>query len=290
MGNPDHERQVFAAFVHLAPEFAGEVLASWDLAPRDPPDIQCTTVTGRTIGVELKELTQEAAMKARKPYRTLSESARVALAHLPPNRCENIAFVTYVPRPRTPRIKPNDAVRFREEFLDLVAEVDGSWDRDWNDSRSYRISMDEMPFKAGYPVVTEYLQALYVRGRFNRFGEPSDEACGGYWIGPMPLGDTYDPYWFGKLLADLVTKSVKKYRETPFEQSYEDVHLLIHADDNFVLYSDPVAEDETGYAEHVRNAETAIKAEGISPFVKAFLFVWVQGQEVVFQVDPLRQC
>ena len=37
------------------PDFAGEQIAHCRLADSDPPDILCSTVSGRTVGVELGE-------------------------------------------------------------------------------------------------------------------------------------------------------------------------------------------------------------------------------------------
>ncbi len=57
----EHERALFAAFLNVDPEFAGERLADWHQPEdeRDFPDIIGTSVTGRRIGVELGEWLNE---------------------------------------------------------------------------------------------------------------------------------------------------------------------------------------------------------------------------------------
>jgi len=68
----NEERVVFEAFLILEPTFAGEMIASWHVAELDPPDILCSTVSGRTIGVELGEWLQPEEMKASKRREAIS--------------------------------------------------------------------------------------------------------------------------------------------------------------------------------------------------------------------------
>ena len=46
------EKQAWSGFLSAAPLFAGEEVACWHQGP-EPPDVLCTTVSGRVVGIEL---------------------------------------------------------------------------------------------------------------------------------------------------------------------------------------------------------------------------------------------
>ena len=46
------EEQAWSGFLSAAPLFAGEKIACWHQGP-EPPDVLCTTVSGRVVGIEL---------------------------------------------------------------------------------------------------------------------------------------------------------------------------------------------------------------------------------------------
>ncbi len=222
MGNPYHERQVFGAFLKLAPEFAGESVREWHSASVDPPDIECTTDTGRKVGVELKELVIQEGIEAHKPRQIFIESLRKALADLPPNPTQNIAWLTFFPNKKVSRIKPVDVASFRQQSLNFAVDLDARWDDKWNQPRPHRIATNDEEFKKSYPILAKYVGEILARGRFDRFGVEKHEPSDHYWIVCPMMPDTYDPEWLGDRLVELLGCTVAKYKG--FDSTYESVY------------------------------------------------------------------
>ena len=121
----EHERALFAAFLGVAPEFAGERLADWQ-QPKDEsdfPDIIATSVTGRKIGVELGEWLNEDEIQAAKHKERLEEAFLDAIGDQGPNPTLYIRFVWLHPKPKA-RIAPADRARFREQLFACILECD----------------------------------------------------------------------------------------------------------------------------------------------------------------------
>ena len=91
-----HQRQreaaVFDAFLRTEPLFAGEEVSSWLQPDQDPPDVLCRTSGGKLIGVELKTWANEGQIADARAEERRRDAILAALAPLPPNTTQNIAF------------------------------------------------------------------------------------------------------------------------------------------------------------------------------------------------------
>ncbi len=92
MGNQRAEKETFAAFLAAAPEFSGEVMRDWYQPKQDPPDVQCTTISGRNIGLELTGWIDEEQTANAKGMELIENSISKAIDPEPPNNTEHIHF------------------------------------------------------------------------------------------------------------------------------------------------------------------------------------------------------
>src|SRR5436190_2150220 len=118
-----HERALFAAFVGLAPEFAGEPLDAWQ-QPEDEsdfPDIIARSITGRKIGVELGEWLNEDEMQAAKQKERLEEAFLEAIGEQASNPTQLIRFVWLHPKAKA-RIAPAERAGFRDQLFSCILE------------------------------------------------------------------------------------------------------------------------------------------------------------------------
>lgn len=118
MGNPVAEKTTFAAFLAAAPDFAGEAVQNWCQPVQDPPDVLCTTVSGRQVGLELTGWLDEDQIADAKNTESIEDSFRKAIQPDPPNNTEHIHFAWLLTVPKA-RIKPADATAFRSALLRL---------------------------------------------------------------------------------------------------------------------------------------------------------------------------
>lgn len=139
MGNPVAEKTIFAAFLAAAPDFAGEAVQNWCQPAQDPPDMLCTTVSGRQVGLELTGSLDEDQIADAKNTESIENSFQKAIQPEPPNNTEHIHFAWLLTVPKA-RIKPADAGVFRTDLLQLVDEIDRRWDSEpfWQSPQACR--------------------------------------------------------------------------------------------------------------------------------------------------------
>ena len=139
MGDRQSEKVIFEAFLRVNSGFAGEAIAMFEQPDDDPPDVLCTTSSGRRVGVELGEWLNEDQIHDAKGSEAIQRSILQAIGPQPPNDTENIYFAWLHPKPKA-RVKPADAQLFRTELFRLVGDVDARWDQedDWQSPQGCR--------------------------------------------------------------------------------------------------------------------------------------------------------
>jgi hypothetical protein len=283
MGNPAAERQIFEAFLRAAPDFAGEALQDWKHPATDPPDILCTTISGRIIGVELGEWLSEDQMREAKGLESIQTSILEAIGEQPDNASQNIYYVWLHPRARA-RVKPADALAFRQEIFKVVSDVDLRWDQEeeWQSSQGCFVQ----DF-AAYPTLAKYLQSLTFFPRRQCRPDGAIERTwppGVPWLTFRAPGGAYSEVAMVEALCALLAKKSEKYEAKPPQAQMDDFYLLIHYN-QALLYNTPVETLRFKFADAAR-AGTAFIADDPGIFNKIFLLLAIEPGERVFQLYP----
>lgn len=277
VGNAVAEKKTFAAFLDAAPGFAGEAVADWTQPKRDPPDVLCTTATGRQVGLELTEWLDEGQITEAKGMESIQESILKAINPEPPNNTEHIHLAWLRTRPKA-RVKPAGASAFRAELLKLVGEVDARWDgeRGWQSPQGcWWTDFSRYPTLAKYPSqVTFFPRAAFLDWPPTRGGH--------HWLTFECRGGAYsEDSMVAALLARLEDK-IQKYAARPV--GVNEFHLLVHYEQAWA-YNSPV---ETPWFKFVDAARAGADFIGDDPgaFDRIFLFVPHEGTRKVFQLYP----
>ncbi len=94
----------------------------------DPPDILCSTVSGRTVGVELGEWLHPEEMKAGKLREAISGQLLNAIGHPQPlNTSNHFEMVILHPKGRVQIDSVSGQAAFRRALLRLIAKIDRRW-------------------------------------------------------------------------------------------------------------------------------------------------------------------
>jgi len=287
MGDRAAEKNIFESLHRVKPDFAGELLRVWNQPKQDPPDILCTTASGRTIGVELGEWLNEDQIRDRKGLEAIQNSLLKAIGKQPDNGFENIYFAWPCPLPKA-RVKPADALALREEILKLAEGVDRRWDQELDWQSPQGCFFDDF---TGYPTVGKYLQLVRFFPRRHYEGWPPygrvvkrTWPAGCDWLVFRPAGGAYSQDAMVDALWAIIAKKIEKYEAKPPQVQMDDFYLLIHYNQAF-LYNTPV---ETLFFkfEDAARAGSAFIGEDPGIFGKVFLMLAFQPGERVFQLYP----
>jgi hypothetical protein len=91
-----HEKAIFEAFLRVLPNFAGEPIQGEAKQPADEkefPDVVCTTISGKRIGVELGEWFNEQELRSIKSMEGIQKSILDAIGPQGNNETGNIYVV-----------------------------------------------------------------------------------------------------------------------------------------------------------------------------------------------------
>ncbi len=276
MGNPAAEKAVFEKFLLAAPDFAGESVREWSQPKEDPPDILCTTVSNRKIGLELTAWLDEKQIGNIKKAESLGNAILGAAAPIPPNETKHIHLVQVLPN--TSRLPGKDAEAFRAELLALISDMDGRWP----DEPSWH-SMQGCEWRdfAKYPVLGKYLLEVHAvpRTAFSDW-RSTEGACD--WITVPEAADFYSPDSMVLALQDRISGKVEKY--SGCANGLDEFNLLVHYDLAW-QYNSPVnAVDFT--SKDAAKAAAQFIGDKAGVFSKVFLFVPHDEEQKVFILYP----
>jgi hypothetical protein len=111
MLRPDEEK-AWNGFLTAEPKFAGEEIVGWVPGP-DPPDVLCTTVSSRTVGVELTKWVEQDYVKSGKAREKIENAYLRIVASEQEPRPDKIGWVWLDDKHR--RVKQRNETQFRRE-------------------------------------------------------------------------------------------------------------------------------------------------------------------------------
>lgn len=240
------EGVLYEAFEHACPLFAGEEIRRWRIAPDDPPDIVCTTASGRCVGVEVTRLAHQRETAARK-RRGQVEQALLAAIGAPPNGTRNFELVVFSPNFDN-LITRGEFDAFRKELLTYISEADRRWTPGSRRDGEF----------GGFPLLTLYLRAI-------RFEAGTTVQDSGPWIVPIAWCDSFNDETMASELSRLVRK--KASRCVSLKTPCDDLYLLVAYEAVGITYNSPIRDIK-------KIVDCATKALGAEthPFRDAFLF------------------
>jgi hypothetical protein len=279
MGDPNAEKAVFAAFLTAAPEFAGEPVATWSQPKQDPPDVLCTTSTGRQVGLELTQWLDEEQIAEAKREESVEDSIRKAIQPEPPNDTEHIYFAWLLTLPNA-RMKPTDAATFRTELLQLIDYVDKRWSAEpfwqspqgcfWRDFGQY-------------PVLGKYLSEVHFFPR-KAFRKWTSTKGSRHWLTFQLRGGPYSEHGMATALNDRLSAKIQKHPVRP--DGLDEFDLLVHYDLAWV-YNSPVETLAFSFAD-AANAGADLVSGNPGSFDRIFLFVPHNESQPVFELYPRK--
>jgi hypothetical protein len=274
MLRPD-EQLAWNGFLSAEPKFAGEEIAGWVPGP-DPPDVLCTTVSRRKVGVELTKWVERDQLESGKIREKIEGGYLHVVTSEKEPRPDKIGWVWLYDKHR--RLKPKDEAQFRRELYDCIAEQTALADPDWDNPQGAPVT----EFEPRYPMLAKYLDSIWILPRHRlEYLQP-----GGRWILFENPGGAYTHDWMVQAALDRICSKIDDYEERDLhgQHSLDELHLLCHYDDEALLYNSPIRTAGFGYADlAAKVAEALAYDHGV--FDKIFLFHPWESKKVM-QVYP----
>jgi hypothetical protein len=265
----EHERALFAAFLEVEPEFAGERLADWRQPDdeRDFPDITGRSVTGRKIGVEIGEWLNEEEIQTAKQKERIEEAFLNAIGEQGLNPTKHIRYIWLHPKTK---IATSDISSFRDQLFACILECDRRWPNERFWKIGHRLVGDEL---APYPLLTKYLDAI-------KLWPANGEQWKENWITFPARVDIFDAETMRKPLRELVATKVGHYAAT--HTGFDDLSLLVIYN-RAAIYNSPADTPLHSYDDAVAELKRAIGSKR-GPFDRVYLYIAVKPGERVFRV------
>jgi len=270
----NEEEDVFAAFLAVQPDFAGETIEVWDPAPSDPPDIICLTVTGRRIGVELGEWLHEKEMGAGKLREQIEKQLINAIGEPQPlNTSDYFDMVILHPQERVRLKSEPDQAAFRQGVLKLIQDVDLRWprERSWQSPQGCHIKD-----LAAWPPLGAYLKEVHFNPGQSKWGE------GINWILPPAHWDTFNDQTMAEPLTNLIRDKLAKYQSRPMATPSDDLVLLVFFNQG-LMYNSPL-ETPRRPVDLLVDDVRRLFANEHEPFQRAFLFLAPSPSDRAFRL------
>lgn len=135
----EEEKVLFKAFLEATPAFADEEIAQWSSTgcSCDPPDVICTTVAGKRVGVEVCQWINEKEMNSGKLRERINKTLLKAIGPQPVNKSEHFRLVVFHPRIKS-QLSAADHKAFRTALFALIKYVDREWPKISRPGQPYR--------------------------------------------------------------------------------------------------------------------------------------------------------
>lgn len=269
------EDQAWNGFLSAERKFAGEEIASWVPGP-DPPDVLCTTVSGRLVAVELTKWVEQDQLESGKAREEIENAYLRIIASEKERRPGNIGRVCLYDKQC--RLNPNDHAQFRLEIYACIEELNALAAPDWDEPQGAPLRDFEC-----YPVLGKYLHSIWIYPA-NRLhdAEPNSK-----WIlFEHPGGGAYGHESMLKAALDRICAKIADYAERNLHAQYalDELHLLCHYDDKALLYNTPIDTVDFGFEDLAARVAEAV-ALNFGVFNKIFLFHPWESPKVM-QVYP----
>ena len=287
MLRPD-ERSAWEGFLEASPLFAPEEIISWQ-GGQDPPDILCTTQSGKAIGVELTKWVEHGQITGASGRDLLEKSYLAIINSENMQRPEHIECVHL--HHKYSRIAQKDAPTFRKQLFELLVIENAKPEpsplnpmfsiplgyrnkvRNWNTQSGAPIN----DFGA-YPMLDKYLTDNWIfphKGIMNCLeGEP--------WVNFGMRGGFYSPD--GMILAaiDRIHSKIEKYEHEgiPAKYGLYEFDLLCFYCDEALLHNSPTSSVAFEFAKMADQVAHTIKNEP-EVFNRIYLFHPYEASKVV---------
>jgi hypothetical protein len=270
----EEESTVFEAFLSLQPEFAGDWIEEWHVADADPPDIICTSASGKTIGVELGEWLHEKEIGAGKLRERIEQQLIDAIGEPQPlNSSQHFDMVAIHPRDKVRlKLRP-EQIAFRAALFELIDEVDRRWlsERSWHSPQGCHIN-DLTP----WPPLDKYLKQVQFNPGHTKWAQ------GINWIVPPAHGDSFDEKTMAEPLVQLIRGKISRYQARQMATPSDELMLLIFFNQG-LMYNSPIETPRRPIANLAEDVRRRF-ASGHDPFQRAFLFLAPSPGEQVFRL------
>jgi hypothetical protein len=286
MLRPD-ESTAWARFLAAAPRFGGEDIASHSEGP-DPPDVLCTSASGKTIGVELTKWVEHDQVTDGRGRELLENSYLKIIGSEGEPRPEHIGRVFL--HDRSLRIKQEDAPHFKTQLLEFLAREDakpapalnpqfsipaGYWNtvRSWNTAQGAPV--DDF---GAYPMLEKYLKNVWIYPRHSRQKLPT----GMPWILFETPGGAYTAQWMVQAAIDRILAKIGKYEHDGLraKHSLAEFDLLCYYCDEALLHNTPTHTVQFGFPQLAAQVKQALTTAP-RVFDRIFLFHPYEAIQVV---------
>jgi len=271
------EKRAWTGFLTSSPLFADEAIANWSDGP-DPPDVLCSGVSGKAIGVELTKWVEHNQVTAGAGRERLEKSYLKIIASEKESRPNHIRQVLLYDK--SLRIDQADRIEFRNQLYRFIAAENAKplpefhphlqitadfWKkfRSWDEQGAFVNDF------SAYPMLEKYLEKLLIHPRSNNDPPLVDVE----WIEFELPGGSYTAQWMMQAVIDRVYQKVNKYQDADIRSQHalHEFDLLCFYCDEAMLHNTPIHSVGFGFpqlAEQVRqNLKTAPKV-----FDRIFLF------------------
>jgi hypothetical protein len=280
----EYEKAIFEAFRRVHPDFAGEPTHEEVKQPCDEtefPDVICTTVSGKRVGVELGQWFNEQELRTAKSMERIQNSILDAIGPQGNNETDNIYVVWPKPKIKA-RIKSEDTAAFRKEIFQCIADVDKRWG-----SEGFRYGLQGYEAQTedlkGFPHLAKYLAGIRFFPRQWYFGWPPNGyvskrtwSRGRNWIIFPARGGSYSEETMLHPLLELIAQKQEHYGNcgTGFNRLCLVVYYNLA-----VLYNSPIEALDFKFDDAVQIAKEFI-GDDPKPFDDIFLFLAINDGQV----------
>jgi len=257
------EEQAWSGFLSHAPLFAGEKVACWHRGP-EPPDVLCTSASGRTVGVELTAWVDQEQIQSGKIREKFEAVFLSDVTSELESRPANIGWIWLYDKHLS--IRPVDKAAFRQELYACIAEQSAIAEPDWEDPQGAPVTDFDL-----YPKLKKYLDSVWIlpRDRMPRL------ASNGRWILFEEPGGVYTHQWMVNAALDRIRAKIDKYGELAYDlhdrHGLNELYLLCHYDDRALQYNTPIHTVGFSYSDLVAKIAGGLE-EDHGVFDKIFLF------------------
>ena len=276
MSKREEERALFEAFLQERPRFADEPLKKWNQPEKEFPDVECITITGRKIGVELCKWLSEKQIRDAKKMERIQESILSAVGNQGDNITKNIFCVLLFPK-SNPHLKPNDLDPLREELFRCIEQVDGRWLSEplWHSPQGYRATSDKF---SSFPILQKYLASIWFLPRKRYEGRPPN---GRFVEEPWPRGRNWIlfPNRGGSYSEDTMLQPLtqqiagKKKHYSGVGTGFDSLYLIVYYNSLAAIYNTPVETGDFEFKDIPERLKQKFIEDGPNPFNQIFLFV-----------------
>jgi len=267
------EEFAWKVFFDALPLFSDEAIANW-VPGAEPPDVLCTTATGKTIGVELTRWLVASDVRKRAGKELQQNAVLHAIASGNETRPQNIGYVN-LEMGSTLRLQKPDYAVFKQQLYDFLAAEDSkpprptTMDRnqaapDWSQFQRFGQALSGPDF-VKHPILAKYLSLVRV---FPRTDLPT-LAGGVEWVMFPDFGGFSSRQVMVTAAVCEIKKKVLKYQTNNprHAQSLGEFDLICHTSEQTLKFNGPLFDSLPEVA-----AEVSRQIAGQTMFDRIFLF------------------